>query len=73
MESKIDYSDGWYSVRMPANELLLFTNMFIEGLEQFSDGLLVEQVGVDRRAAQDFMTNFTEAMADARERSEFTG
>jgi hypothetical protein len=70
MQSEVSYQEGWYTVRMPTSELLLFTNMFIEGLEQLSDGLLEDQLGVGKREAQEFMTDFTTAMSEARARSQ---
>jgi hypothetical protein len=66
MDASVSFENGWYSVHLPARELLLLTNMLIEGLEQFDDGLIAAQIGLSKEDLVSFMLDFTGAMQQAR-------
>jgi hypothetical protein len=69
MDASVSYEDGWYTVQLPARELRLLTDMLIEGIEQFDDGLIAAQIGVPKADLTSFMLEFTGAMQEARQKA----
>jgi hypothetical protein len=67
MDASVSYDDGWYSIRLPAKELLVLTDMLIEGLEQFDERLIAAQIGLSKAELRTFMLDFTGSMQAARQ------